>query len=71
MESVASFYKVEKDILYLVGGRRGVEKGMKKGKVIELMNLLTKANFSVEEIAKIAEITVSFVNKIKASLPQL
>jgi predicted transposase YdaD len=72
MESVSTFFKEENDILYMVGERRGVEKGMEKGvekgKIIEVKNLLTKTNFSLEEIAEIAEVAVSFVEKVKASL---
>jgi hypothetical protein len=60
MESVASFYKVENDIVYKVGELQA--------KTIVVKNLLTRTDFSVEKIAEIGDVQVSFVEKVKASL---
>ncbi|WP_285058498.1 hypothetical protein [Pedobacter ginsengisoli] len=62
MQSVSTFFKVEKDMFYKLGERKGVEKGIEKGiekgaekarhSIVE--NLLTKLGFSDQEAAEIA-----------------
>jgi hypothetical protein len=60
MESVSNFFKEENDILYKVGEKRG--------KTVYIKNLLTQTDFSVEKIAELGDVPVSFVEKVKASL---
>lgn len=72
MQSVSTFFKVEKDMFYKLGERKGVEKGIEKGAekarhaIVE--NLLTKLGFSDQEAAEIAEVSVDHVKEIRASL---
>jgi hypothetical protein len=72
MESVASFYKIENDIVYKVGEKNGREEGVgigiEMGKTSFILYLLTETNLSMQEIAKKAEMPISFVEKVKASL---
>jgi hypothetical protein len=76
MESISSFFKEENDIFYIVGEKRGVEKGLEqgfgqgleKGQTLFVKNLLMQTDFNDEKIAQMADVTVSFVEKVKASL---
>ncbi len=56
MDSIAEHIKEERDVLYL----RGQEK------IIE--SLLTKLNYSLEQIADIAGVSVDFVKSVKQKL---
>ncbi len=56
MDSIAEYIKEERDVLYL----RGQEK------IIE--SLLTKLNYSLEQIADIAGVSVDFVKSVKQKL---
>lgn len=56
MDSIAEFIKEERDVLYL----RGQEK------IIE--SLLTKLNYSLEQIADIAGVSLDFVKSVKQRL---
>jgi len=56
MDSIAEYIKEERDVLYL----RGQEK------IIE--SLLTKLNYSLEQIADIAGVSVDFVKSVKQRL---
>lgn len=60
METITKYFKEEKDPLY----RRGEAKG--KAEVVE--NLIVKLGLSDEQIAEVAEVTLDFVKKIRASL---
>ena len=64
MQSVSTFFKVEKDMFYKLGERKGVEKA--RHTIVE--NLLTKLGFSDQEAAEIAEVSVDYVKEIRASL---
>jgi predicted transposase/invertase (TIGR01784 family) len=64
MERVSSFFKEENDIFYQVGEKRGLE----KGKALFIKYLLTQTDYSSEKIAKEADVPVSFVENIRASL---
>jgi predicted transposase/invertase (TIGR01784 family) len=64
MESVASFYKIENDIVYRVGRKEGIE----NGKTIFIKGLLEQTDFTTEKIAEIGDVPVSFVETVKASL---
>lgn len=76
MQSISTFFKEEKDFLYRKGKELGQELGQKLGEqtgrakkaraVVE--NLLTKAGFSDENAAEIAEVSLEFVQQIRAEL---
>lgn len=48
--------------------RKGLEKGIEKGKHNVVENLITELNLSDEQIARIAEVTVDFVKKIRLEI---
>ena len=60
MDSLAGIFKIEKDIFYKMGE--------KKGKEAIVKNLLLNTDFAITKIATLAEVTVDFVKKIKKSL---
>ena len=60
MDSIAEYIKEERDVLFL----RGLDKGQEK--IIE--SLLTKLNYSLDQIADIAGVPVEFVKSVKQRL---
>ena len=80
MEQVSSFFKEENDIFYKVGEKRGLEKGLEKGleegevngeekKSYQVVKNLISANrFTIPEIANFADVSETFVRKVKKSL---
>lgn len=84
MDSIAKYITKEKDILYQMGERDGLEKGLEKGieKGIEkgktegeekksyevVKNLLAANKFTIAEIANFANVTEYFVRKVKKTL---
>jgi len=76
MITVSEFFKKENDFLYKRGEANGLEKGIEKGvekgeekkshAVVE--NLLSELGLSDEQAARIAEVSVEYVAKIRASL---
>jgi len=50
------------------GIEKGLEKGLEKGKHDVVENLITELNLSDEQIARIAEVTISFVEKIRSKI---
>ncbi|MBN9350734.1 MAG: Rpn family recombination-promoting nuclease/putative transposase [Chitinophagaceae bacterium] len=50
------------------GREEGMEKGMEKGKIEEVRNLIMKLGFTNEQAAEVAEVSVSFVRKVRVSL---
>ena len=64
MDSVAGFMSDEKDILY----RRGELKGIEKGKIAIVKNLLLKTDFTIAKIASLTNVTEAFVKKVKKTL---
>jgi hypothetical protein len=50
------------------GLEKGIEKGIEKGKREVIENLITKLGLSDKQVADIAEMPVSFVKKVRASL---
>jgi flagellar biosynthesis/type III secretory pathway protein FliH len=76
MDSIAKYITKEKDILYRLGEREGIEKGKIEGKIegeekksYEVVkNLLTANQFTIAEIANFANVTEAFVKKVKKSL---
>jgi len=84
MDSIAKYITKEKDILYQMGERDGLEKGLEKGieKGIEkgkmqgeeetryevVKNLLVANKFTIAEIANFANVTEYFVRKVKKTI---
>ena len=76
MESVSTFFKIEKDFLYRIGEKKGMEKGEEKGmekgeerkSFILVKNLLLESDFTVAKIASVAAVTEAFVRKVKKTL---
>ncbi len=64
MLKVASFFKVENDPFYI----EGVEKTKLEDKTEFVTNLIVKLGLSDEQAADVAEVTVDFVQKVRASL---
>lgn len=60
METISRFFKEEKDFLY----RKGEAK--KSYDVVE--NLIVKLGLSDEKAAEIAEVSIDFVQKVRADL---
>ncbi len=65
MESIASFFSEEKDVFYI----KGEKKGMEKSKEIFVRNLLHHTDFSPEKIATLADVTVDFVQRLQNRRP--
>jgi predicted transposase/invertase (TIGR01784 family) len=68
MDSIANYITKEKDILYRLGEKEGMEKGVEKGNLAVVKNLLLKTNFTIAEIADLANVNEAFVKKVKKSL---
>jgi hypothetical protein len=60
MDSIAKYISEERDVLYL----RGLDKGEEK----IIASLLTKLNYSLDQIADIAGVSVDFVKSVKQKL---
>jgi len=64
MEAVSKFFKEERDFLYRKGEARGEEK--KSYDVVE--NLIVDFGFTDVQAAKAAEVSIDFVQKVRADL---
>ena len=47
------------------GMEKGIEKGIEKGKKEVVTNLISTGNFSISQIANLANVSESFVRRIK------
>ena len=68
MDSIANYISKEKDILYQLGEREGMEKGMEKGKETVVKVLLLNTDFTIAKIASLSNVTEAFVKKVKKTL---
>lgn len=68
METITKFFKEENDFLYRRGEARGEAKGESKKSHTVVENLLLELGLSDEQAAKIAEVSVDFVKKVRAGL---
>ena len=50
------------------GEAKGIEKGMEKGMERIIRNFLRKKDFTLEQIAEIAGVSVSFVEAVKKNM---
>ena len=64
MDSIAEYIKEERDVLFL----RGLDKGQEKEQEKFVRNLLTESDFSIDKIAKIAGVSVDFVQSVQRQL---
>jgi hypothetical protein len=60
MDSIAKYIDEERDVAFLVG--------RKKEQIKFVSNLLTESDFTIDKIARIAGVTVSFVKSVKQKL---
>ncbi len=60
MIKVASFFKEERDPFF--------KKGIEKGKLDVVENLIVKLGLSDEQTAEVAEVPLAFVQKVRAEL---
>ena len=80
MDSLAPYLIPERDFLYKIGERKGLEEGLKAGlakglekgeakrSALMVKNLLRKTDFTVAQIAELAGVSQYFVRKVKRSL---
>jgi len=68
MDSVANYITKEKDILYRLGEKKGIEQGAEEKSYEVVKNLLLKTDFTTAKIASLANVTEAFVRKVKKTL---
>jgi hypothetical protein len=64
MDSISNYISDEKDILYMLGEKKGMEK--KKEAIVK--NLLLNTDFTVAKIASLTDATEALVKKVKKTL---
>lgn len=68
MDDLSNYFTKERDFLYIMGERDGMEKGLEKGKREFVRNLLLNTDFSVAKIATLVTVSQFYVRKIKKTL---
>ena len=68
MDSLAPFMTMERDLLYKIGERKGLEKGENRKTVRLVKNLIRKTDFTIAQIADLAEVSQYFVKKVRRSI---
>jgi predicted transposase YdaD len=68
MGIIETIKKIERDEGIEIGREKGIEEGIEKGKQEVIENLIIKLGLSDKQVADIAEMPVSFVKKVRASL---
>jgi predicted transposase/invertase (TIGR01784 family) len=68
MDSLAPFLTAERDFLYKIGERKGLERGETRKALRLVKNLLRKTDFTIAQIADLAEVSQYFVRKVKRSV---
>lgn len=72
MDSLAPYLTPERDFLYKIGERKGMEAGLEKGETKKatslVKNLLRKTDFTVAQIAELVDVSQYFVRKVKRSI---
>jgi hypothetical protein len=64
MESLSKYFGEERDMFYI----RGEQKGLEKGKTEFVKKLLLANKFTIPEIANYASVTEDFIDKVKKTL---
>lgn len=68
MDSLIDLLVPEEDWLYKIGERKGLEIGETKRATKMVKNLIRKTDFTIAQIAELAEVSQYFVRKIKRSI---
>lgn len=76
MDSLGSFFKIENDAFYKYGEKKGETKGEKRGEKkgekkktdIVVANLLSELKITDEQAARIADVPVSYIRKMRRAL---
>ena len=72
LEAMSLVYDLETDIRFLQGTEKGIEIGTEKTKHAEkrlfVTNLITETEFSNEKIAKLAYVSIEFIEQIRKEL---
>ena len=68
MGIIETIKKIEREEGFEKGIEKGIERGIEKGKQDVIENLIVKLGLSDKQAADIAEMPVSFVKKVRASL---
>lgn len=71
MALLSELFNIKEDIRYQQGVAQGINEGIEQEKMVLVKNLLLKTDFSIEKIADIAEVSISFVMEIRKSLPHI
>jgi hypothetical protein len=64
MDDLTGYFTVEKDIFYMLGERKGLE----KGKQDVVRNLLLHTDLTIAKIASLVNVSQLYVRKIKKTL---
>ncbi len=67
MQSVSTFFKEENDVFYRRGAEKGEVVGEEKKSFAVVANLISELALSDEKIARIAEVSIDFVKKVRTS----
>lgn len=72
-EEMPIHIEIEKDALYLRGNEKGIEKGIEQEAArkdyIFVSNLLLETEYDDAKIARLADVTLDFVQKVKEERP--
>ena len=78
LEAMSLIYDLETDIRYIQGTEKGIEIGTEKGiektkyedRRLFVTNLILETDFNNEKIAKLADVSIEFVEHIRQELNQ-
>ena len=65
LEDMPITYDITTDGLYLEGIEKGIEKGITENTIKLIRNMLNESSLSVEQIAKIADVSIDYVEQIQ------
>jgi hypothetical protein len=68
VEAMPITYDIETDYLYNKGIAKGLERGIEKQTQAFVLNLLSETDMSIEQIAKVADVSASMVMELKKNL---
>src|SRR5690606_18547425 len=68
METITKFFKEEKDFLFRKGEAKGIEKGAEAKSYEVVKNLITELSLTDDTIARVAEVSLEFVKKVRNDL---
>ena len=72
LDSINTFFKVERDPFYIMGFKKGLEIGIRQAETEKdrqwVTNIILKLGLSDEETADIVNVSIQFVRKVRRSL---